>query len=266
MEASEVVRRKGAGCDGVERRGEHGRGRGRVAAGEAGAASFDHLLGAHAEDEDIVGADVIADFDIGAVERADGERTVERELHVAGARGFHAGGRYLLRQVGGRDDRFGEADIVVRQEDHLEPVPHQRVVVDDARDVVRQLDDELGAHIAGRGLAGEDLHPRRPVLLRVGADRLVERDRFEDVEELTLVFVDALDLHVEQRSRVDANAGPRPDHAHQRVLVGALDQRPAFDEARIAGESLQADELCGIVEDAPLPGYRSAGGSASGLA
>ena len=45
--------------------------------------------------------DLFANFDVGAVERADGQRAVERELHVARARGFLARGGNLLRQVGG---------------------------------------------------------------------------------------------------------------------------------------------------------------------
>jgi len=34
------------------------------------------------EDEDVVGADFLEDFDVGAVEGADGERAVERELQL----------------------------------------------------------------------------------------------------------------------------------------------------------------------------------------
>jgi hypothetical protein len=44
--------------------------------------------------------DLLADLDVGAVERADGERAVERQLHVAGARGLLAGGGDLLGEVG----------------------------------------------------------------------------------------------------------------------------------------------------------------------
>jgi len=36
------------------------------------------LLDGEAEDEDIVGADLLADLDVGTVERADGQRAVER--------------------------------------------------------------------------------------------------------------------------------------------------------------------------------------------
>ena len=59
--------------------------------------------------------------------------------------------------------------------------------------------------IAGRGLAGEDLHARRPVPFRVRADLIVQRHRLDEIEQLALVFVDALDLHVEQGVRIDAD-------------------------------------------------------------
>ena len=92
----------------------------------AGGPSRVHLLGGHAEDEDVLPADMLADLDVGAVEGADGERAVERELHVAGARRLHAGRRDLLGQVGGRDDPLGTADIVVGQEDDLQQAADRR--------------------------------------------------------------------------------------------------------------------------------------------
>ncbi len=85
------------------------------------------------------------DFDIGAIEGADGERAVEREFHVAGAGGFHAGGRNLLGEIGGGDDRLRQAHIVVRQEYELELVAHERIGIDHPRHVMRELDDQLGA-------------------------------------------------------------------------------------------------------------------------
>ena len=108
---------------------------------------------------------------IGAVERADGQRAVQRELHVAGAGSFHARGRDLFGQVGGGNDHFGEADIVVGEEGDLQPSGDGRIVVDDFGDVVDELDDQLGVAIARRRLAGEDLHARHPVALRLVLDR-----------------------------------------------------------------------------------------------
>ena len=114
------------------------------------------LLRGEAEEEEVVGADLLADFDVGAVEGADGERAVHGELHVAGAGGFHAGERDLLGEVGGGIDALAELDVVVGQEDDLEPVADHGVAVDDFGDGVDELDDELGHAIAGRGLAAED--------------------------------------------------------------------------------------------------------------
>ena len=69
-----------------------------------------------------------ADLDVGAVVGADGQRAVQRELHVAGARGLGAGGGDLLRQIGARHDHLGHRDAVVRHEHHLQPVVEPRVV------------------------------------------------------------------------------------------------------------------------------------------
>src|SRR5207245_2807665 len=137
----------------------------------------------HAEDRDVFDADMIADFDIGAVKRADGQRAVQRELHVAGAGGFHARGRNLFGEIGGGDDYFGKADIVVGEEDDLQAFADGRVVVDDFGDVIDELDDQLGVAIARRRLAGEDFHARHPVALRLVLHRLVQRDGFKDVEQ-----------------------------------------------------------------------------------
>ena len=168
----------------------------------------------------------IADLDVGAVERADGQRAVERQLHVAGAGRLHARGRDLLGEVGGGDDDLGEADVVVRQEHHLQQAAHGRVGVDDLGDVVGELDDQLGLRVARRRLAGEDLHPRRQVAGRVGADGVVERDGLQDVEQLALVFVDALDLHVEQRVGVDALVDLLGDGARRARTLLVAARRP----------------------------------------
>ena len=51
-----------------------------------------HILGGHAEDHDVVTAHMLQDFDIGAVQRADGQGAIHGHLHVSGSRGFLAGG------------------------------------------------------------------------------------------------------------------------------------------------------------------------------
>jgi hypothetical protein len=113
------------------------------------------LLDGEPEDEDVLVAHLLADLDVGAVERADGQRAVEGELHVAGARGLLAGGGDLLREVGAGNDLLGQRDAVVGQEGDLEPAADARVVIDVVARRVDRADDVLGHVVAGRGLGAK---------------------------------------------------------------------------------------------------------------
>jgi len=187
----------------------------------------------------VIGAHALVHLHVGAVHGSDGQRAVEAELHVAGARRFKAGRGYLLRQVRRRDDAFCQADVVVGQEDHFEQPAHSRIVVDGAGDVVGQLDDQLGLVITGRRLAGEDLHPRHPVGARLGTDRLVQRHGVQQVEQLALVLVDTFDLHVEHRRRVHRNAQALVDDLGQCTLTVQALVGEGFAEGLFLGEGFQ---------------------------
>jgi hypothetical protein len=43
--------------------------------------------------------------------------------------------------------------------------------------------------------------------IRPRADPLVQSDGLQQIEQLALVFMDALDVHIEQRVRIERNAG-----------------------------------------------------------
>src|SRR5690242_5043380 len=103
QEAVRLVWRENAGVDRGKSLAEFGTCGDRRARVEALTAALLDLIGLQAEDEDVLVSDMVADFDIGAVERADGKRAIERKLHVAGARSLHARGRDLLREVRRRD-------------------------------------------------------------------------------------------------------------------------------------------------------------------
>ena len=153
---------------------------------------------------------------------------LRRELHVAGAGRLHARGRDLLRQVGGGNDHLGQAHIVVGQEHDPQTVARDRIIVDHPGDLVDQLDDQLGLGVARGRLAGEDFDARDPVPRRVIAHRAIDGDRLQDVEQLALVFMDALDLHVEQRIGIEpqAEAIARPS-ARTRPCSSAWPRRRA---------------------------------------
>ncbi len=56
---------------------------------------------------------------------------------------------------------------------------------------------------------------------------------------LALVLVDAFDLNVEHRVRIDGNPGALTGHGGQLALVVALDLPPAILERRVVREFLQ---------------------------
>jgi hypothetical protein len=114
--------------------------------------------------------------------------------------------------------------------------PTEGIGVDPAGDVVGQFDDQLGVVIARRGLAAEDLHPRHPVALGMAADLVIERHRLDQVEQLALVFVDALDLHIEQRVGIEPDAGELRRWS-QIDLVGALHLGHPLAQRGIAGSA-----------------------------
>ncbi len=121
---------------------------------------FAHLFGGEAEDEDIILAHLFHDLDVGAVQRADGERAVKGELHIAGAGGFFAGGGNLLGKVRRRDEFLRQRHAVIRQEDHLELILHRRVALHHVGDAIDEVDDELGAIITRRRFAADDAGAR----------------------------------------------------------------------------------------------------------
>jgi len=72
----------------------------------------------------------------------------------------------------------------------------------------------------------------------------------QQVEQLALVFVDALDLHVEQRGRIDHDAEPLLDHLRQAQLVVALDAHELVAEAGVVGQRRQPPQLVEVLEPA----------------
>ena len=122
-----------------------------------------------------------------------------------------------------------------------------RVRVDDARDVVDQLDDALGHHVAGRRLAGEEHRARHGVGVGVGLQPVVARDDVQQVEQLPLVLVDALDLHVEQRVHVEVDADAALHFGVEAPLVLELDRAELAAEPGVVGQAAHAVELLEVV-------------------
>ena len=73
------------------------------------------------------------------------------------------------------------------------------------RQIVDELDDDFRQLIGGRGLAGEKEGARGHVEIGVLAQPVIENDDPQRIEQLALVFVNALDLAIEDRVRIDGN-------------------------------------------------------------
>ena len=85
------------------------------------------LLGGVAEDEHVLFADLLADLDVRAVERADDHRAVQHRFHAARARRLCARGRDLFGQLCRGEQHFRGGHVVVRHEHDVQPLRDDRV-------------------------------------------------------------------------------------------------------------------------------------------
>ena len=70
----------------------------------------------------------------------------------------------------------------------------------------------------------------------------------QDAEVLALVFMDALDLYVEDCRRVDQDAGAFLDQGCERGFVGAFDGTLCGAEVGVFGPRLEAPPLAQIAD------------------
>ena len=201
-----------------------------------------HLVGVQTEEEDVLVAHFLVDLHIGAVQRAHGEGAVDHELHVAGAARLLAGDGDLLADFRGGHDELRKGDAVVLEEDHLQLAVDVGVVVDDLAEGADEADDLLRHIIGGSRLRPEDESAGFDVESGVLFQAEIEVENVQRVQELTLVLMQPLDLHVEDGVRVDGDAVRLLDVRREPLLVAALDVGELHEDvavAHIAHEILQ---------------------------
>ena len=84
---------------------------------------------------------------------------------------------------------LGGGDVVVVNEDHLDGFVYIAVVVNQLSNGVDELDDGLGADVAGGSLSAEDEYALGHLQARVLLHAEVQVQDVEGVEQLTLVLV-----------------------------------------------------------------------------
>lgn len=85
------------------------------------------MLGSVTEEIDIVISNLFSNLNGSTINSSEKKTTIKGELHVRGTGSFSSCSRDMLRDIGSRNDEFGERDGVVWQEDDLIDAVHVRV-------------------------------------------------------------------------------------------------------------------------------------------
>ena len=143
---------------------------------------------------------------------------------------------------------LGERHAVVLKEHHLQPVAADGVGVDLGGKGVDEADDALGDRVARRGLCAEQEHARLHGAVRVALQLLIEVDNMHRVQKLTLILVQALDLHVEDRVGVEHDALRLFDVGGKIELIRALDLAEAVQHRGVVCIGLELFKRFGVQE------------------
>src|SRR5690606_2251192 len=82
--------------------------------------------------------------------------------------------------------------------------------------------DVLSQIVAWSSLCPKDKHTRVHIIIRVLQEATVQGENVQQVQMLTLVLVQALDLYVKDRIRADLDASRFTDNLDQFFLVAAF--------------------------------------------
>ena len=154
------------------------------------------------ENVNIVIADQLMDLYVCTVLRADGNGTVQHELHVGCARRLLRSKRDLLRNIRCRNDVRRLGHVVVFDHDDLQVRADLRIVHREFLQTQDQMDDILRDHIGRRRLRAEH-HRDRPFRQMALFDLHILVDRVECVHLLSLVLMQTLYLYIKNRIQVE---------------------------------------------------------------
>jgi len=198
-----------------------------------------HLGGGEAEKKEVFRANCRPDFDVRAVESADGQSAIKRKFHVARAAHFLARSRNLLGQVSSGIDEVGVLYVEVRKEHDLESIAQSRIGIHGLAHCVDEFDDVFREEITRGSLAAEDEGARGHNCLRIAPQPQIKREDVKDSKMLSLVFVNALHLHVEERFRRDDGAGAFGNERGKTLLVSELGGAPLLLKLRLRQQAVR---------------------------
>ena len=200
-------------------------------------------------------ANQIGDFHVRAVQRADGHGAVHHELHVARAAGFLGSGGELFADLAGRHQHFGGGNVVILEERNLNHLAGALMRSHLRGQHVDEVDDLLRAAVTRRGLRAEDKGARRHRVVRIIANAVVEHEDVQRVEQLALVLMQTLDLHVEHHRRIQLDALMAVNPAAEALLVFLLDCGKLFDKGCVVRKRQQLFQLIKVFAPALADGF-----------
>ena len=192
-----------------------------------------HLCRAHAEDKDIVSADLLANFHICTIHRADCQRTVQHKLHIACTGSLLARSRNLLADICCRNHLFCQRNTVVFHKYHLNLTMDGRVVIHHIRNSVNQLNDELRSVVACRRLCPENKGSGYHIQSGVHLQVVIQPNDMQDIQQLSFIFMQTLHLNIKNGIRIDINPLCFLDILRQCNFVFLLDCRKSAAEGGI---------------------------------
>lgn len=157
----------------------------------------------------------------------------------------------MLGNIRGRADNFGLADVVVLEEDDLEQVTNICVIVHNRSNRVDQVNNLLGHPVTRSSLSTKDGDTGLlllSLLERHGLEAEIAVNDTKDVELLSLVLVNTLDLDVKESSGVDSDTSGCLDVFGEADLVGIFDLSPLLAEFLVSGERFELVQLGEIGE------------------
>ena len=98
----------------------------------------------------------------------------------------------------------------------------------------------------------------------MGVDLVVERDHLQNLEKLALILVDALDLHVEKRIRIDFDEKLVRDELCESLFVRMAYARISRLEIQVVCVFLKALESIRIVQGTPARSFPKSASSVLG--
>ena len=166
----------------------------------------------------------------------------------------------MLGEVGCGNDALRKRNAVVWQEGNFDQVFDAGVVVDLGCHGVDGFDDELGGIVSWRGFGCEDEDAWGERFLGILENAAVEGQNVEQIQVLTLVFVQALDLDVEEGRGIDLNAALFLNDLGEEFLVLVFDRHEFLAELGVFGEGFEFAKLVEIA----FPSASDAGGDEVG--